>query len=130
MKEEKRYLKLFAMWMGIYAVMHLPMIMLMGITEKYTKWGSLSFVFVALTLTPMMLALRALVRDLGALDELQRRIHLEAFAFSLGCVCMITFSYGMLEAFAGAPRICMSFVLPGAIYFWFVGVALARRRYQ
>jgi hypothetical protein len=116
--------------MGIYAVLHLPMVILMGYTQSFTPWGSASWVFVALPLIPMLLALRALVHDLGTLDELQRRIHLEAFAFSLACVCMLTFSQGMLRAFASVKPVSVIFVLPLAILFWFVGATLASRRYR
>jgi hypothetical protein len=129
-KTERRYVRQFAMWMGIYAVMHLPMVILMGYMQSFTPWGSASWIFVALPLIPMLLALRALVRDLATLDELQRRIHLEAFAFGLACVCMLTFSQGMLQAFADVKPVSAIFVLPLAIFFWFVGAALAGRRYQ
>ena len=129
--QAERYVRQFALWMGLYALMHLPMLVLMGLAEiTAPAWGSLKGLFVALPLIPMLFALRALVRDLGTLDELQRRVHLEAFAFSLGCVCLVTFSLGMLQAFADTGRVSMIFVLPMAILFWFVGAALAKRRYQ
>jgi hypothetical protein len=117
--------------MGVYALMHLPMILLAGLTETYLAGlESLQCIFVILPFAPMLVALRALVRDISALDELQRRIHLEAFAFSLGCTSMLTFSIGMVEAFAGGGRLSVFWVLPMAIFFWFIGVGLARRKYQ
>ena len=130
MKKQKQYRRQFAGWMGLYAVMFFPMLLLMTITEVFTPWASLRCLFILLPLVPMFLALRAFVRNLDSLDELQRRIHLEAFAFSLSCICMLTFSYGMLEAFVDQQHVSLIFVLPMAIIFWFVGVLLARRRYQ
>ena len=131
MKEQKRYIRQFAIWMGLYAVMFFPMLMLMAVTELFVPWASsLRCIFILLPLVPMFLALRVFVRNLDALDELQRRIHLEAFAFSLSCVCMLTFSYGMLEAFVDQQHVSLIFVLPMAIIFWFVGILLARRRYR
>lgn len=129
--KQRPHLRSFAIWMGLYAVAHLPMIMLMGLTETYfTMLKPLQFIYVALPFVPMLFALQALVRDIGAMDELQRRIHLEAFAFSLGCTSMFTFSYGMMEAFANVGHMSVFWVLPMAIFFWFIGVGLARRRYQ
>jgi hypothetical protein len=131
MRKQRQYRRQFAIWMGLYAVMFFPMIMLMAVTEVFTPWASsLRCLFVLLPLVPMFLALRAFIRSLDSLDELQRRIHLEAFAFSLSCICMLTFSYGMLEAFVDQQHVSLIFVLPMAIIFWFVGVLLARRRYQ
>ncbi|MEJ2150033.1 MAG: hypothetical protein P8Z40_11185 [Chloroflexota bacterium] len=75
-------------------------------------------------------ALREFRHGLDTLDELQRRIQLEAFAFSLGCTSMLAFAYGMLEAFGGEPHVSLIFVLPVAAIFWGVGAVLARRRYQ
>jgi hypothetical protein len=130
MNNQKRYRRQFAIWMGLYAVMFFPMLLLMAVTEVFTPWGSLRCLFVLLPLVPMFLALRAFVRSFDSLDELQRRIHLEAFAFSLGCICVLTFSYGMLEAFVDQQHVSLIFVLPMAVIFWFAGVLLARRRYQ
>ncbi len=131
MKEQKQHIRQFAIWMGLYAVMFFPMIMLMALTEVFIPWASpLRCLFILLPLGPLFLALRVFVRNLDALDELQRRIHLEAFAFSLSCICMLTFSYGMLEAFVDQPHVSLIFVLPLAIIVWFVGRLLAKRRYQ
>jgi cadmium resistance protein CadD (predicted permease) len=125
------HLRSFAIWMGVYALMHLPMMMLMGLTETYfTVLLPLQWIFVILPFIPMLFALRALVHDIGAMDELQQRIHLEALAFSLGCTSMLTFSYGMMEAFADVEHISVFWVLPMAIFFWLFGLGVARRRYH
>lgn len=36
------------------------------------------------------------MRFFSSMDELQRRIQLEAFAFSFGATGIVTFSYGLL----------------------------------
>ena len=130
MSEERQYVQRFALWMGLFVLMILPMIMLFETVGRHSVWGSLRWVFAALPFTPLLFALREFSHGLGALDELQGRIQLEAFAFSLGCTSMLAFAYGLLEAFGDEPHVSLIFVLPVAALFWGVGAVLARRRYQ
>lgn len=129
MKSEKRHVWQFAIAMGIYVVLLLPTIVLMELI-KDTPWRAARGLLVFVPVTPVLCALRAFVRGFGALDELERRIHLEAFAFSLGCTGMLTFTYGLLEAFVDASHISLIFVLPVSVVCWGFGVALASRRYR
>ena len=46
----------------------------------------------------------AFVRFLGRMDELQRRIHLEALGFAFGATAILTFAFGLMEN-AGLPRV-------------------------
>ena len=130
MSEEKRYVRRFALWMGLFVLMFLVMLVLFEAVGRHPVWGSLRWTFAALPFTPLMFALREFRHGLGALDELQRHIQLEAFAFSLACTSMLAFAYGLLEAFGDEPHVSLIFVLPIAALFWFVGAVLARRRYQ
>lgn len=72
-----------------------------------------------------------LVRGIRALDELERRIQLEALALAFPAALLIVFTAGLLHlaGFRGEgnwdlPRLLPLVLLP----YWF-GVALARRRY-
>ena len=53
--------------------------------------------FVVLPLSPSAFALRAYLRFLGRMDELGRRIQLEALAIGFGAAGMLTFAYGFLD---------------------------------
>jgi hypothetical protein len=130
MSEERRYVQRFALWMGLFVLMFLPMIVLFEVVGRHPIWGSLRWTFAALPFIPLLLALGEFRHGLASLDELQRHIQLEAFAFSLACTSMLAFAYGLLEAFGEEPHVSLIFVLPAAALFWFVGAALARRRYQ
>jgi hypothetical protein len=85
--------------------------------------------FVLLPLIPSAFALRAYLRFLGRMDELARRIQLEALAFGFGATGMLTFAYGFLEN-AGLPKLSYVFVLPLMIALWGIGAAIATRRYR
>jgi hypothetical protein len=69
------------------------------------------------------------VRALGRLDELQRRIQMEAFGFALGTTALVTFGYGFLEG-VGMPHLSWTYVLPLMVVLWGVGTAIFAWRYR
>lgn len=66
---------------------------------------------------------------LSALDELQRKIQLEAIGFSVGLTGVITFTLGLLES-AGFPTLDLIWVFPMIIFLWGIGQTIAMRRYR
>ncbi len=78
---------------------------------------------------PAALALWAYVRFLNRMDELQRRIQLEALALASGSTALLTFSYGFLEN-VGFPHLSLIWVLPLMVALWGLGSALAGRKYR
>ena len=85
-----------------------------------------------LALSPMIPAASVawvVLRELRRMDELQRRIQLEALGFAFAGTAILTFSYGFLEGL-GYPRQSMFMVWPLLAVLWIVGLVLARRRYQ
>ena len=86
---------------------------------------------IPLALTPMIpifFALRAFLRFFHRIDELQKRIQLEAFALSFGATCVVTFSYGLLE-YAGFPALNWTFVPSFMIALWGIGSVITTLRY-
>lgn len=87
----------------------------------------------AVLLTPMIgfgLALWAIARHLGRVDEYLRRWLLESFALGAGITAGLTFTYGFLET-VGYPRLSMFtvwMVLCGATGCVCVGRALLESR--
>jgi hypothetical protein len=69
-----------------------------------------------------------LLRQQRRLDELARRIQLEASGFAFGGAALLSFGYGFLEGLA-YPRLSMLWVWPVMGVLWVVGGLLARRRY-
>lgn len=85
---------------------------------------------IALTpVVPMLFALVALLRYLGRVDEMQRRIQLDAFAVAAGATGLFTFAYSMLEN-VGAPPIGLEWILPFTIVVWGVTGAVSTWRYN
>jgi hypothetical protein len=80
-------------------------------------------------LVPAGFALVAYLRFLNRMDELGRRIQLEALAFGFGAAGMLTFAYGFLEN-AGFPQLSYIWVFPLMIALWGIGGAVASYRYR
>lgn len=86
----------------------------------------------AINLVPMIGALAAawaIMRGLWRMDELQRRIQLDAIAMSFVGTALITFGWGFAEG-AGIPRLQAFMVWPIMGTLWGAGILIARRRYR
>ena len=78
---------------------------------------------------PAFFALLTFVRHLRRMDELQRRIQLEAIGLSFGATAILTFAYGFLEG-VGFPHINWIWILPLMVALWGLGGAIASVRYR
>ncbi len=91
--------------------------------------SSWRYLIIPLPVIPVIYGVLVFVRACGDLDELQRRIQLEAFALALGATGILTFTYGYLEL-AGLPHINPIVILPLMAFLWGVGMVVAGRRYR
>jgi hypothetical protein len=118
------YTRELGLAMAAYVIVVLVSIKLVGGLDQPIK------TLVALTpLIPASLALFAYLRFLSRMDELGRRIQLEALAFGFGAAGMLTFAYGFLEN-AGFPQLSYIWVFPLMIALWGIGGAIASYRYR
>ena len=86
---------------------------------------------IALALTPMIGALAAawvILRGLWRMDEMQRRIQMDAIAISFLGTALITFGWGFGES-AGLPQLRAFAVWPIMGTLWFAGIIVAQPRY-
>ncbi len=85
-----------------------------------------------LALSPMLpagLMVWVMLRQLRRMDELQRRVQLEALAMAFAGTAFISLSYGFLEGL-GYPRLSMFVVWPLMAALWMLGLLLASKRYK
>ena len=87
------------------------------------------YVVVLLPVAPAAFVIWLFVRALARLDELQKRIQMQAFGFSLGSTALLTFGYGFLEG-AGLPHLSWTYVLPLMAVLWALGAAIFSWRYR
>ena len=122
----RQYLKELAATLLVYGAMLFGSIELLTHVQIARPWRDL------VALSPMLPAAATawvILRELRRMDELQRRIQLEALGFSFAGTAILTFSFGFLEGL-GYPKLSMFSVWPILAVLWVVGLVLARRRYQ
>lgn len=112
----KRYLVEFGTSMFTYAVVLTVAIELIQ-AYPHATWRALVAVAPVI---PIGFALWAFLRALGRMDELQRRIQLNAIGVGFGATGIVTFTYGFLEL-VGFPTMMA--------IFWGIGAVISTRRY-
>lgn len=86
----------------------------------------------AINLLPMIGALAgawAIMRAIWRMDEMQRRIQLDAIAISFLGTALVTFGWGFAEG-AGLPHLRAFSVWPIMGALWALGMVIAQRRYR
>jgi hypothetical protein len=121
----RTYAKRMTVAMIGYAVLLVTAI-LAGNANPTAWWRYVLFVLPAV---PGVFVVRAVTRFMGDVDELQRRIQLEALAFGFGAGSLITFTYGLLQV-TGLPDLSWLWVWPVYAACWLVGGVFATRRYR
>lgn len=85
---------------------------------------------ILLSLAPMLPAIFlcvVIIRMIRRMDELQRKLQVEALALAFAGTALLTFGYGFLEG-VGLPRLSMFAVWPVMAGLWVVGVLVGRLR--
>lgn len=121
----RRYLVEFGGAMAAYVVV----VLVSGAVVRAHPEAGWRFVVAVTPLVPALAATVAVLRHLARLDELERRIQLEALALGALVTGLGTFTWGFAET-AGAPALPVIWVLPMLIALWGVGVGVATWRYR
>ena len=82
-----------------------------------------------LPVLPAMYFAVLIVRSFREMDELQKKIQLEALAFGFTMAAILTLSYGFLQN-AGLPAVNWVWVWPVMGICWAIGTLVAQRRYR
>ena len=80
-------------------------------------------------LVPLFFALSETFRGVRAMDELQRRIHVDALLLSLLGTIAIVLGVGLLQFIAGIPLFGVFWLWIPICLLYALGVYLGRRRY-
>lgn len=91
--------------------------------------GTLKLVINLLPMIGALAAAWAIMRGLWRMDELQRRVQLDAIALSFLGTALITFGWGFAEG-AGLPHLRAFAVWPIMGSLWGLGILVAQRRYR
>ena len=121
----KRFLMEFIIILLVY-------MLCVGVSSAYVSSlpdGAGKIAWALLPVIPMLVMAVTIIRRLHAMDELGRKIQLEALAIAFVCTALTTFSYGFLET-AGFPRLSAFLVWPLMGGVWCVATIVGTRRYQ
>jgi hypothetical protein len=78
---------------------------------------------------PAGLVIWLFMRALSRLDEVQKRMQVQALGFSMAATALLTFGYGFLEG-VGWPALNGAFILPLMALLWGMGMAVLVLRYR
>ena len=70
------------------------------------------------------------IRRYRTFDEFQQKVMAESLMFAFGSTAVLTFGYGFLQRFVGAPELSWFWVWPVLGGTWGAGTALAWYRYR
>ena len=87
------------------------------------------YVVAALPMLPAGIVVWLTVRALSRLDEVQKRMQMQAIGFALATTALITFGYGFLEG-AGMPHLNWTWVLPLITALWGLGLGALALKYR
>jgi hypothetical protein len=90
---------------------------------------ALKVFFALVPLVPIGFVFAAIVRYMGSVDELQRRIHIESLALAAGITALLAVTYGFLET-VGLPHISAWYAYATVMVAWLVSQPFVARRYR
>lgn len=87
------------------------------------------YAIAAIPVVPAGIVIWLFVRALSRLDEVQKRVQVQALGFALAATALATFGYGFLEG-VGWPQMNGTMVLPLMVLLWGVGMIVIALRYR
>jgi hypothetical protein len=121
----RRYAVQIALGMICYAVV---LIFSLKLIPSMTR-GWLQVLVAVVPVIPVIFVLMVIVRLFSRIDEMQRRIHLEAVALAAGITSLLALTCGFLEN-AGMPRLSGFWTFASIGVLWAVFAMILQRRYR
>src|SRR5712692_3227057 len=105
-----------------FAIVAFLMVLVGAVTVAQANSAvSWKYYVAAIPVLPAALVVWLFVRALSRLDEVQKRVQVQALGFSLAATAILTFGYGFFEG-AGWPALNGTFILPLMALLWGVGM--------
>lgn len=121
--------KRFLMEFAVVIVVYILCVVVSSSLVRSMPDGVAKIALALLPVIPMIAMAVSIVRRVNAMDEMGRKIQLDALAVAFVCTALTTFSYGFLET-AGFPRLSAFMVWPIMGGVWCVATIVGTRRYQ
>ena len=122
----RRYTQELGGALAIYAAL---LVVSVYLTQTLNPGGLARYAFVLTPMLGIVGCVWAIIRHLRRLDEMQRRIQLEALAISFAGSAFGSLAWGFAES-AGAPHLPTFLIWPIMAVLWGVGGFIAHRQYR
>jgi hypothetical protein len=122
---QRRYAIQLALAMISYAIVLIISLTLIPSVPR----GWLQVLVATAPVIPVIFVLVSIVRLFSRIDEMQRRIHLEAIALAAGITALLALTCGFLEN-AGVSRLSGFWTFASIGFLWAVFALILRRRYR
>ncbi len=122
----KNYTRHLILGMSAFVIVLILAIIATRVTTGYSNWDN---VIMLLPVFPGIYTGLSLARVIRTLDELQQRIQLEAFSFSLANTAFVALLIGLLQTSASGA-INFVWIIPIMAGFWGLGLWFAQRKFQ
>lgn len=121
------YARQMVLGLTVFVVMLIISVIITRLTPWYAStWDT---VIMLLPIFPGIFTGLSLARGIRSMDEMQQRIQLEAFSFSLANTAFVALVLGLLQA-GSDTTINLTWMIPIMAGFWGLGLWFAQRRYQ
>jgi hypothetical protein len=124
---QRVYFRRFWYWIAAYVVTLLAVTFLV---PRPPQPDAIHVAAAILPLVPLFLALYQTYSGIRAMDELQRRIHVEGLLLSLIGTTAIVLGVGLLQMIAGIPAFGVFWLFVPICVLYALGACLASRRYS
>lgn len=122
----RRYAVQIAVSMALYVVV---LVLSLDALQHLALTGAVRILVAVAPAIPTFGVFAAVVAFMQQIDEMQRQIHLEAFALSAGLTALCGVTYGFLQN-AGLPCIEGWWIFVAVDIFWALSLPFVRRRYE
>lgn len=113
-----------------FAILAFLMVLVGAVTVvQANSTVSWKYAVALIPVVPAGLVIWLFMRALSRLDEVQKRIQVQALGFSLAATALVTFGYGFLEG-VGWPALNGTFILPLMALLWGMGMVVLALRYR
>ncbi len=121
-----RHRNRFLVWMAVYcAVIFADAYWL----PRPERTDAIHVLGALLPMIPLIFAGLETVASVRAMDELQRRIHMEGMLLGITGISIVMLSVGLLQFMVAVPTFSIFWLWPALCVFYGLGTAIARRRY-
>jgi hypothetical protein len=129
-QDKRRFNRQVFLAMSVYLVVLFICIHYLKLAPQNAPPGAQRIVLALLPTLPVIWVMWSLIGLISRMDELHRRVNIEAFAIAAGLTAFLSLTYGFLEDFGGLPHFPAWWWFILIDFVWGGSTCLLLRRYR